>query len=150
VITFRPLKRSPEDYAWIKQFIQCVVTDDMRGIVAEKDGQVVAMYVFNNWTENSVQCHQAVHDPFVFKHGLHKETAKYVYGEAGRKIMIGLTPSDNPEAIKLNKHYGFTEAYRMKDAVKDGVDYVVMTMHRDDCPYYEQEQDRVPESRSAA
>jgi hypothetical protein len=95
------------------------------------------MFVFDSWSPNSVQCHQAVTDPLVFKHGFHRMAADYVFNRAGRNLMIGLTPSDNEAAIKLNEHYGFREAWRVPDGYDKGVDYIVYMMHRDECPYLE-------------
>ena len=135
MITFRALDIQ-KDWPTVKWHVDCVLCEDTRAIAAERDGRLVAAFILDSWTENSVQCHQMVLDPFVFKHGFHKETAEYVFTQADRKYMIGLTPSDKPKAIKLNKHYGFKEVYRLPDGVKDGVDYVVMTMHRDECPYW--------------
>jgi hypothetical protein len=130
---------TPFDWNWVRENIQCVICEDTRGVVAERSGKIVSAFVADSWTENSVQCHQAVLDPMALKAGIHREFARYVFGEAGRKVMIGLTPSDRPKAIRLNEHYGFTEAYRLKDGVRDGVDYIVMTMTAEQCRYYDGE-----------
>jgi hypothetical protein len=148
VITFRALDIK-RDWPIIRDKVQCVLCEDTRGVVAERDGKLAGAFIFDSWTPNSVQSHQLLLDPMALKAGLHREAANYVYGVAGRKLIIGLTPSDNAKALKLNKHYGFTEAYRLQDGVRDGVDYVVMVMHRDDCPYYEEKPDGV-QQRSAA
>jgi hypothetical protein len=143
VITFRPLDIH-RDWPWVKDNVRCVLCEDTRGIIAERDGRIVAAFIMDSWTETSVQCHQAIHDPLVFKHGYHVKTAQYIFGDAGRKLMIGLTPSDNEKAIKLNKHYGFTESFRVPDAVREGVDYVVMTMTADECPYFGESNGSIP------
>ena len=142
MITFRAIDilTSPGDVEWLRNNIKCVLCEDTKGIVAERDGVIVGMMVADSWTENSCQVHQAVADTLAFKHGLHIEFAEYVFGVAGRKMMLGLTPSDNAEAIKLNEHYGFTEFTRVPDAVRDGVDYIVYRMTAADCLYYEEKE----------
>ena len=138
MITFRALNLRSPDVAWLREHIKCVLCEDTRGIVSERDGAVVGMMVADSWTENSCQVHSAVTDPLAFKHGLHVEFAEYVFGASGRRQMLGLVPSDNAKAIKINEHYGFTEFARVPDAVRDGVDYIVMRMTAEDCRYYQE------------
>ena len=136
MITFRALDL-PHDLLLLKQHVQCNWCEDTKGIVAERDGEVVAVYVFDNWSPNSVQCHQWVGDPLVFKAGLHKVAAEYIFGTCDRGIMVGLVPADNDKARKLNEHYGFHVEHVLKDGYQPGVDYLVYTMRAEDCPYWE-------------
>ena len=137
MITFRALDL-PQDLGLLKEHVQCVWCEDTKGIVAERDGEPVAAYVFDNWSRNSVQCHQWVSDPLVFKAGLHKVAADYIYGACGKGLMVGLVPSDNEKAAKLNEHYGFRLEHVVRDGYDKGLDYLVYTMRAEDCPYWEQ------------
>lgn len=120
---------------WVKKFIHYPFTEGMRGIVAEKDRVPVAVVMMDTWSKTSVQVHFGVKDPMVFKHGFHKEVCKYVFLRTGRRSMIGFTPSNNPKALKLIKHFGFTEVGRLKDAHDVGVDLVINRMDKEDCKY---------------
>ena len=122
---------------WANQHIECSLAEDARGIIALRDDIPVAAYILQNWTETSVQAHQAILDPLVLKHGFFEEVLKYIFDEAGRELIIGLTPADNAKAVKLNRHYGFKEHSRIPNAVRLGVDMIIFTMHRDECSYYE-------------
>ena len=138
MITFRALNLRSPDITWLREHVQCVLCEDTKGIVAERDGAIVGMMVADSWTANSCQVHNAVTDTLAFKHGLHVEFADYVFGVCGRKMMIGLVPSDNAKAIKINNHYGFTQIACVPDALSDGVDYLVMQMTSDECRYYQE------------
>ena len=133
--TLRPLDIH-RDWPWVREHIQCLLCEDTRGIVAERDGEIIGAMIADSWTENSCQVHNGVTDPMAFRCGLHVEFARYVFGDCGRKMMIGLTPSNLPKAIKINAHYGFTEFTRIPDAYADGVDYIVYRMTADECPYF--------------
>jgi len=106
--------------------------------------------VCDTWTENSVVIHQAVLTPMLLRHGWLEEVADYVFNTAKRKLMIGLVPSNNEAALKLNDHIGFTETYlndhigftetyRIKDAIADGIDTVIMELRAEDCTWTPQE-----------
>ena len=149
MITFRALDIQ-RDWPIIREKVQCVLCEDTRGVVAERDGQFAGCFVFDSWTENSCQSHQLLLDPMALKAGLHVEAANYAFGDCNRKIVLGLTPGDNERALKLNRHYGFVEIYRLPDGVRDGVDYVVMALYRDTCPYFERERYGIQQDSDAA
>ena len=110
--------------------------EDTRGIVALKEGKLVAACVLDSWTENSCQIHIHIEDPFVLKHGFAEEVFSYVFSEdSGRKVIIGVTPADNARALKFITHMGFEEVGRIPDGFKDGVDYVLTTMRREECEW---------------
>ena len=148
MITLRAL-HIPTDWGWVRHHIQCVLCEDTRGIVAERDGKIVGAMIADSWTENSCQVHNGILDPLAFKAGLHAEFARYVFGECGRKMMLGLTPANLPKAIKLNAHYGFTEFTRIPEGYADGVDYIVYRMTSNECPYWEQD-DGMEQTSAAA
>jgi hypothetical protein len=124
---------------WVKQVINPVFCEDTKGIVALKNGKPVGAFLGDQWTPTSVQTHVGVTDPMCLKHGLHKEFARWVFITCNRRMMIGLTPSNNEKAIKINKHFGFVEIGRLKDAYAEGVDYIQYLLKREDCKYIPQE-----------
>ena len=124
---------------WIKNTIQCVFCDDTNGIVALRDGKPVAACICDNWTDTSVNVHFVIEDKMVLRHGLFEEFAYWVYITCGRDLMIGNVAADNVKALKLDKHIGFQELARIPDAYKQGVDVVLLTLHRKDCKYLPEE-----------
>jgi hypothetical protein len=104
----------------------------MRGVVAYKEGRIVAAVVLDSWSETSCTIHIAVEDPLVFRHGFAEEVFGYVFEFANRRVIIGVTPSNNAKALKFNKHIGFREIYRIRDGYDVGVDYVVQEFRKED------------------
>ena len=113
--------------------------EDTTGVVAIDDdtGEVYGGVVCEDWTETMCSCHIALVNGYkALKMGLHEELANYVFTQAGRLKVIGLGPADNAKALKLDRHLGFTELFRIEDGYKHGVDYVVMELKRENCPYW--------------
>lgn len=135
MITLRAL-RIPDDWEWVRTHVKCVLCEDTRGVVAEKDGEIISAFIADSWSENSVQVHQAILDMAALRAGIHREFARWVFGETGRKMMVGLVPATNEKALRLNEHYGFHEHTRIPDGFAEGVDYVVHLMRADECNYY--------------
>ncbi len=133
-MTFEPF--TFEQHArWVKEHVQCVFCEDTRGIIAIRDDAIVGAMIADSWSVNSAQAHYAVLDPLCFKHGMHVKFLDYVFNTAGRSQLIGLTPSNNEKAIKINRHFGFTQIARLPDAFSDGVDYLVMRLLKSECKY---------------
>ena len=106
-----------------------------RGIVAiGPNGLPCAIVLLDNFTETSVTGHIAVEKRMALRK-LHIEVFKYVFLSLDKRMMLGITPSDNTKAVKLHKHFGFTEIARIKDACDVGVDQIVFQMLRKDCKY---------------
>ena len=123
--------------AWVKELIDPVFCEDTKGIVAVKDGEPIGVMLLDQWTETSVQCHIGIVNPICLRR-MPYEFCNYVFNTCGRKILIGLTPADNKKAMRLNEHLGFKEVMRMKDAYKQGVDYVMYLMDKTTCKYITQ------------
>ncbi len=138
-VTFRALSLK-RDWNWVVSVLECHFVEDTKGIIAEdENGNRLGVCICDTWTENSVVIHQAVLTPMLLRHGWLEELADYIFNTAGRKLVIGLVPSNNEAALKLNDHIGFTETYRIKDAIADGVDTVIMEIRAEDCTWTPQE-----------
>ncbi len=146
---FYPLVIS-RDWHWIQPRIHCQVCADTKGIVSVNErGEYDAACVFDAWSPNSVQAHICIENPWVIRHGFLREIADYVFNDCGRGIIIGPVPGDNTEALKFDKHIGFTEVGRIKDGFDHGVDYVILEMRREDCRWLTEKEDGWREKRSA-
>jgi L-amino acid N-acyltransferase YncA len=105
------------------------------GIVAiDSTGDLQGIVLFDNWAENSVTVHISIQSAMVLR-GLHIEAFKYIFLTCNRKMMIGVVPSNNAKAIRLDKHFGFTEIARIPNAITDGVDQIIYQLLRKDCQY---------------
>ena len=108
---------------------------DTRGILAldcDDDDLIVAGVVLNNWAHNSVQAHIWIDNPMVIRHGLFNEVADFVFNVAQKELLLGVVPSDNEAALKLDQHIGFVEKYRIRDGYMQGIDYVILEARRED------------------
>lgn len=143
-VSYRPL--NPMDYPFIKELLPLAITTDTTGIVASNtdNGEVLAIFVCQDWTPTSVQVHQTILNPMVLRHGYFEECAYYIFTLAGRLKMYGLVPDNNKKALSVNEKIGFKEIARLEDACDVGVDYILMELKRDECVYWK------PASQKAA
>ena len=135
-INFRPLDIQT-DWDWVSRFVECKLCQDTRGIVAERDGEIQGAVVLDSWSYTGVQVHLAAPNPMVWRHGLHKEVFEYVFETCDRLYIMGMTPADNADAVRFNKHIGFSPVYVVRDGFKAGVDLILFDVRREDCRYLE-------------
>lgn len=128
---FRALRK--EDWPWVKARAAPILCEDTKGIIAEdKNGAILAAAVFDSWSHTSCHVHIAMDNVMVIRHGFLEEIKNYVFNTAGRKIMLGVTPSNNLRALKFNRHAGMVEIFRIEDGYDHGVDYVVTRMTKEE------------------
>ena len=100
----------------------------------ERDGELVAGTIFENWNGRSVVCHiswQRVTPAYV------AAVYDYAYNVAGVDKIIGPISSNHTRALKLVSKMGFSEEARIKDAAHDSGDIVLMTQTPERCRYLE-------------
>ena len=123
----------PEHYAWIRDRTGLRHSTEFRAIEAlDASGEIRGMVGYDDWTPNSVQMHVAIDTPIVTR-ALVRPAFVYPFIEAGRKVVIGVTPSDRERALVFNKRLGFHETMRLHNGYADGVDLVFQLMTRDEC-----------------
>lgn len=133
MITFKPIT-TQEEWRWIRERARCIACEDSQGIVAIcEDGAIGAVAAFDSFTVDACSVHLAIDRPIVLRRGFLSEIAAHLFYACSRKRIFGLVPSNNEKALRLDKHIGFREVTRIPDAMKEGVDYVVMRMDREDC-----------------
>ena len=126
------------DWGWICGQVRLLRVEDTSGIVAVNvdTGELLAACVMDNWTCSSVQCHITIANPLAVRHGFIRRITDYVFTERDKKYIYGLVPSNNKKALKLNKHLGFTEKTRLHGTFGEGLDYVILELKRENCPYW--------------
>ena len=122
---------------WVAQRIaHCSSWDgDYEAIGLEQDGELVAGVVYDGYCEGArVNMHVAG----VGKRWLTREYLSVCFGypflQLGVNVVIGLVESTNEEALRFDKHLGFTEACRIEGGAKD-CDLIVLTMQRKTCRF---------------
>lgn len=143
-IRFKGLETQTE-WQWVHSRCSPKYMEDTRGIVAydAEDMDIKAVCVFDSWTENSVQMHMAIDNPFVLRHGLLEEVAEYVYNQSGRDIILAVVPDTNKKALKLDTHIGMTLVHTVKDGYKRGVDYHLLELRRENCRWFKEKTEKV-------
>jgi hypothetical protein len=123
-----------EGWAWFNEHLPVLAVEDSRGIVAKRNGVLVAGCIYDNWTTNSVQCHLLICDPLIIRHNWLQTIFSAAFGEH-RQYIYGLVPGNNAKALRLNVRMGFTVATALDEGFAPGVDYVIMQLKRKDCKY---------------
>jgi len=128
----------PADLKTVLEAMPYAMTTATTGIVAYDvdTAETAAICLCEAWTATSLQIHQIILKTMVIRHGWFEEVARYVFTAAGRKIVYGIVPDNNPKALNLNEKLGFTEVVRLEDAYAEGVDYILMELKRENCPYW--------------
>jgi hypothetical protein len=121
---------------WFNSHLPILAVEDTEGMVMLRDDNTpIAGFVMDNWTHNSVQGHFLLLDPMALRNKFYDMCASYIFDERQRAVIYSFVPGDNPKAISLNIKFGWTEKFRMEEAFKEGVDYVVMELKKEDCKY---------------
>lgn len=58
----------------------------------------------------------------------------YAFTQLSCRVIIGLVADSNLKAIRFNRHLGFVENSRIKDADPQG-DTIIFIMHKEQCKY---------------
>lgn len=98
----------------------------------ERDGEIVAGVVMNEFNGNNAACHIAISRPGKYIITLFEHFTDYAFNQCRLKRLTGMVPTSKPEVIKFDKHLGFQEEFVMKSAAKDGSDLCIMVLWPDE------------------
>ena len=127
------VKMDREYYRWFNHYLPILEVEDTCGLVMLSDeGKPMAGAVFDNLTDNSAQVHLLLRNPRALKYGFFHICANFIFFHMDKKYVYGQIPGNNTKALKFNLRMGFRTRLRLKDAFKDGVDYVIMEHTRED------------------
>lgn len=106
-----------------------------QGIGLEKNGELIAGVMYDNYNIQSVQMHVAA---VPGKRWMTREYLRlcfvYPFGQLAVKKIIGLVDSTNADALRFDKHLGFVEEAVIRHAGKHG-DLHILTMTREQCRF---------------
>jgi RimJ/RimL family protein N-acetyltransferase len=104
-----------------------------RAIKAVRDGKIIGIVGYDNWTPASVQMHVWAEKGAWAGGKLLKEAFTYPFVQCKRIVAYGVIPSDNERALKFIRHVGFQEITRLRDGWSSGVDLVVNEIRPGTC-----------------
>lgn len=149
MIRYEPMT-TEEEWRWIEARAHPIMCADTQGIVAyAENGRILAMCVADSFTTDSCSVHLAIDNPSVIRRGFLAVVATHLFETCNRKRIFGLVPSNNAKALRFDVKIGFREVARIPDAIRDGVDYVVLRMDKEKCRWLKREDKDGQRDRSA-
>lgn len=119
--------------SWVfRQVGKAWAPEGRTSIGLERDGEVLAGLVFEDYTGTSVFAHSAVKHPHVPLRKFLVAVFYYAFVDLGVDKLIGMVPSYNLRALKANLWLGF-HAEAVIEGVFPNGDLVIMVMNRQDC-----------------
>jgi RimJ/RimL family protein N-acetyltransferase len=109
-----------------------VPTPHVKGVAQVIDGVTTAVVGYDRWTENAVEMHIWIHrmtPAFV------RAAFEYPFVQAGKGLVLGVTPGNNTAALALNERLGFKVVHVVKDGNAVGEDLVIQEMRKRDCKW---------------
>ena len=133
-LAIRPLD-GPTDWPWINSILPLTQVEDTSGLIGfdTDTSERVAACILDNWTYNAVQGHILIQAPSAVKHGFLEACADFIFNYSGRDALYAMVAANNKRALKLDKHLGFTEVFRMPEGFDKGIDYIVMQLLKENC-----------------
>lgn len=121
---------------WAQERIGVVFRDDAKTIGLERDEQIAAVVVFDNFSETDVYMHIASDGTRAWmSKTLLLAAFAYPFMQLGLLRVTGLVPAQNTDALKFDEHLGFVrEGYHPK-AGPGGCDLVSLGLLRDHCRF---------------
>lgn len=124
------------EWEWFKERTHVIRCEDTGGVVARDGrGRILAVCVWDSFSPDSCCVHMAIDNPLVIRHGFLHEVARHLFEVCKRSHIFGMVPSTNEKALKFDKHIGFQEVTRIPDGVGTGVDYIILRMDKENCPW---------------
>lgn len=99
----------------------------------EKDGELVAGVVINEYNGSNAACHIAIAKPGKYIIELFRHVANYAFNHCKLNRLTGMVPSSKPRVLEFDKHLGFEEEFVMKKAAKNGDDLHILVLWPEKC-----------------
>ena len=122
---------------WLSEVGKDKYSDETMCIGQEKDGQLIAVVGYNNFTEKLCQIHVASTDVYWLNKDLLFAIFDYPFNKVGVKVILAPICKDNHKSLNLCRKLGFEKVAEIPYAHKDG-DLVIMSMKRNQCKWLQQ------------
>jgi len=103
-----------------------------QAIGLERDGQIIAGVIYENWNYASIVCHIAIEGRMTKTYL--KAIFDYPFNVCKVKKIIVPVSSAHVKSLKLVTKMGFIEEARVKDATPDG-DIIFLTLAKENCRF---------------
>jgi ribosomal protein S18 acetylase RimI-like enzyme len=114
--------------------VEIFPSNDLRLIAhANAAGEMDAVVAYNGFNYRICSMHVAGDGGRWIDRQMLRVCFDYVFRQCDRVAVYGQVASNNMPALRLDTHLGFKEVHRIKDAVADGVDLVILEMRRENC-----------------
>lgn len=125
---------------WAQKLTGVKFRDDAKTIGIERDGEIRAVTVFDNFGETDCNMHIASDGSKAWmSKQLLLASFAYPFVQCGFLRVTGLVPADNEDALRFDEHLGFVrEGYHPK-AGPGGKDLVSMGLLRSRCRFIPEE-----------
>jgi hypothetical protein len=118
--------------SWLSRKIGLVPTPHIKCLGRlDSQGNLIGVVGYDGYNGASVQMHSAGVGNWVNREFLYA-AFDYPFRVMDCKVVLGLIPSGNVQAIRFNRHVGFTEVTRIEGAHPDGA-LILMQMRREEC-----------------
>lgn len=101
----------------------------------ERNGELVAGAVINNYNGSNATGHLAIDKPGKDMLALFHHVCDYAFRHCKLNRLTIMVPSNLPDVIAFDQRIGFEPEFVMKKAGPDGSDLHVMVMWPDRCPW---------------
>ena len=121
-------------FEWFCSHLPIKAIEDSCGIVARSSSGVLAGgAVFDNFTDTSCQVSFLILENMLLRDQFFDKCATLLFCEFGLKMCHVLIPSSNRKSLNFVMKMGFIEQARLKGAFKEGVDYVILELRKENC-----------------
>ena len=106
---------------------------------AERNGELIAGIVFNNYNGANATAHICIEKPGKYLLELLTHAFRYAFTFCKLERLTGLVPSDMPKVLAFDLRLGFEQEFVMRRAAPGGQDMHVLVMWREHCPWIPKE-----------
>jgi hypothetical protein len=119
-------------YDWLNERVGIPWSTDFRAIGRVVDGKLVGVVAYNNFTGSSCQMHMAGAGPHWINRRFLRLAFALPFETWGLKVVLGVVPSGNADALVVDKKLGFIELVTIPGAHPDGALHI-LEMRRENC-----------------
>ena len=122
---------------WLSKVGNDVYPQETMCIGQEKDGELIAVVGYNNFTEKLCQIHVASTDVYWLNKDLLFAIFDYPFNKVKVNVILAPICKDNVKSLNLCRKLGFEKVADIPYAHKDG-DLIIMSMKRNQCKWLQQ------------
>lgn len=126
----------PEVGFWVAKRLRCgYFAERSNAIGLERDGELVAGVIYEDWNHRSIICHLAVEGRLTPAYLA--AICDYAFNVCQVEKVIAPVLSANEDGVRFVGKFGFVEEARLKDAHPEG-DIVLFILTREACRFLEE------------